>query len=355
VRFNNRILQEAFLLSAQFRVINVQCLCANVRKYTTLPLRNCQKYQPPLLLRNGHLNTLYAYFNCKLKGPDYQREIMETGDGDFVELDWKRQGSASLIVLLHGLEGSSKSTYIRRMAAMSAELGWDVCALHHRSCGGKMNRLPTLYHSGYTRDLHEFLQLKTQKYQKVRIVGYSLGGNVLLKYLGDGIYPIPANVHSAVAVSVPVHLRGCAIELSKFSNRVYEIGFLRGLKRKMLKKSEIFPELISAKKVRAVKRLVEFDNEFTAPLNNFNNAWDYYDQSGSLRFLSNIQVPTLLINAKDDPMLSEASFPYEIAKNAKHFYFCATDYGGHVGFANLKESYYWIDKEIVDFLTDKKL
>ncbi len=306
-------------------------------------------YKAPFLLRNGHLNTLYAYWRCKVPMPPFVREEVETRDGDFFSVDWWRGGYQKVILLLHGLEGSSSSTYIRRVATLAHAQGYDVCAINHRSCGGKLNRKPVLYHSGFTQDLHQMVQQLDRDYESIFAVGYSLGGNILLKYLGDGVFEVPGHLKQAVAVSTPVHLHSCAKAISQPSNFLYEMGFLRGLKQKMEEKAVEYPELIDLEQVKSIRRLVQFDDMMTAPIHGFANAVDYYTQCSSLPFLDKITIPTLLVNAQDDPMLRAPSFPYEMAESNPFFHFLAPKYGGHVGFADFKTRYYWIDRLILSF------
>ncbi len=309
---------------------------------------NYKPYKAPFLLRNGHLNTLYAYWFCKVPAPSFTRSKMNTQDGDFIDLDWLQTGSNKLLLLLHGLEGSTNSSYIRRMSTLAHQSGYDVCAMNHRSCGGQLNLKPTLYHSGFTQDLHQLVQMLQERYAHIAIAGYSLGGNVLLKYLGDGVYTIPKAVKAAVAISTPVHLSSCAVALSRPTNYLYEMGFLKGLKKKMIIKAEQHPAVLDKAVIYPIRRLVEFDHKVTAPLHGFRDAEDYYERCSSLPFLKQIKTHSLLVNALDDPMLGEASYPFD-NKNPK-LHFLAPKHGGHVGFAGFHSRFYWIDRIVLDFI-----
>ena len=280
--------------------------------------------------------------------PDYQRVRWETEDGDFFDLDFVNKGAKSVVILLHGLEGSSSSQYILGITNALSAFPIDVCAVNHRSCSGELNRTLGFYHSGYTKDLAFIVSELSKKYEKVSAVGYSLGGNMLLKYLGT--HEVPAEFKTGVALSVPAHLSSSAVRLNHWTNRPYAIQFLKTLNKKAVAKAKQFPEVLDYRKFQNIATLYEFDNKVTAPLHGFVDAEDYYAQSSSAQFLHNIQVPTLLVNAVDDSFLAPPCFPFEIAQDNPNFHFYAPKQGGHVGFARLKSNAYWSDDMVVRWL-----
>ena len=295
-------------------------------------------YSPAFLFVNRHFNTMYPYAMRRNNIPDYQRVRWETEDGDFFDLDFVNKGAKSVVILLHGLEGSSSSQYILGITN----------ALNHRSCSGELNRTLGFYHSGYTKDLAFIVSELSKKYEKVSAVGYSLGGNMLLKYLGT--HEVPAEFKTGVALSVPAHLSSSAVRLNHWTNRPYAIQFLKTLNKKAVAKAKQFPEVLDYRKFQNIATLYEFDNKVTAPLHGFVDAEDYYAQSSSAQFLHNIQVPTLLVNAVDDSFLAPPCFPFEIAQDNPNFHFYAPKQGGHVGFARLKSNAYWSDDMVVRWL-----
>ncbi|MBK8698152.1 MAG: alpha/beta fold hydrolase [Saprospiraceae bacterium] len=200
--------------------------------------RNCNEfglngiaYRPSLPFRNAHFNTMFPYALRRSPDPKYRRERWNTPDGDFFDLDFIDRGGKKVIILLHGLEGSSSSQYILGAASALSGLDADVCAVNHRSCSGEMNTTLGFYHSGFMKDLAFILDKLAEKYEGLAVVGFSLGGNMLLKYLGSH-HAIPSNLKTGVAVSVPVDLSSSAVRLNHWTNRPYAIQFLKTLRKK---------------------------------------------------------------------------------------------------------------------------
>lgn len=300
-----------------------------------------EEYKPSLLFKNHHFNTMYPYALRQRYKPVFSRERWETPDGDFFDLDFIKKGSDTLIILLHGLEGSSSSQYILGVAAALSNLPYDICAVNHRSCSGELNRTLGFYHSGFTKDLHQIVETLSKSYAQLGAIGYSLGGNMLLKYLGT--HNVPSQMKAALAFSVPAHLSSSAVRLNHWTNRPYAVQFLKTLNKKAVAKAKQFPEILDYRKFEKINTLLEFDNKVTAPLHGFVDAEDYYGQSSSAQFLHRIKTPALLINALDDSFLAPPCFPYEIAENHAFFHFYASPKGGHVGFAQLSSDNYWCD------------
>jgi predicted alpha/beta-fold hydrolase len=305
-------------------------------------------FAPPAFLRNGHVQTILGALLPRRLPPDCVREQLELSDGDFLDLDWIGGGRARCAIISHGLEGSSRDPCVRGLAAALNACGWDVLAWNFRGCGGRPNRLARFYHSGETGDLGAVIARAAGLYPHLALVGLSLGGNMTLKYLG-GRTPHP-NIRAAAAISVPVHLQSSALALdSRRGNRLYLGRFMRSLAAKIREKAARFPGEINAAGIRRVRSFAEFDDRFTARLHGFRNAEDYWRRSSSRPLLPDIRVPTLLLNALDDPFLTGESFPEAeaLASSALHLETPAT--GGHLGFVDLGG--HWSARRIPDFLS----
>lgn len=315
-----------------------------------MPLLNASDYRPQLLLRSAHMNTIYPYLFRNKVHPDYDRVRFQTKDQDFIDLDTLISGEKTLVIQAHGLEGSSESQYIRYMSKLLRKNKMDVVTMNHRSCSGEMNRKLQMYHSGFTDDLHEVVEAYEAAYDKIILIGYSLGGNVILKYMNDGVYPVSDKIKVVVAISTPVDLSSSGEKIATKENIIYERNFLRSLMQKMKEKSSDFPEEITEERMKKVSSLEDFDEIFTGPLNGFTGAQDYYTRCSSKPFLHKTDRPTLLINAVDDPFLARPSYPYDIARKHENLFFLAPKFGGHVGFATFGDFYYWHELKTLDFI-----
>ncbi|MFH0960491.1 MAG: alpha/beta fold hydrolase [Pseudomonadota bacterium] len=279
-----------------------------------MPLIYESGYKAPFLLRNPHVQIVPTLFR-KVEGVTYKRERIDTADGDFLDLDWSVIGSERLCIVLHGLEGDSGRPYMRGMVKALNRRGWDALALNFRGCSGEPNRQLRMYHSGETEDLQAVIRHASElrAYSQLALAGFSLGGNAILKYLGeqgDSVAPI---LKAAATISVPCDLRACSIRLEEFSNSPYLKRFLRMLRSKMETKSLLAPNIVSVAGYDQIRTLKEFDDRYTAPLHGFKDADDYYSQSSSKQFLKTVSIPTLLINSADDPFLSPNCYPAEEA------------------------------------------
>ena len=306
-------------------------------------------YTPSFFFKSGHINTMYSSLFRRTKSLSFKRKRINTADDDFFDLDLLENGEDKIVLLCHGLEGSSASKYIQATAALLSKNGYAIAAMNYRFCSGEINKQLITYHSGRTEDMHAAIHTVLPKYKAVYLVGFSLGGNLVLKYNGDGIYALDPKIKASVAVSVPVDLQGSSIRLQALENRLYTWRFLRTLSKKVRLKHQQFPEQVPVEKLKKVKKLIDFDEYFTSLLNGFKDAKDYYIQASSKPFLKSITRPTLLINALDDPFLSESCFPTEAATENPHFSLMTPQYGGHVGFVS-KGNYYWSEEQILGFL-----
>ena len=314
-------------------------------------------YKPPHIFKNGYVNTVFRtlFYDAQI---DFQRYRLELPDKDFIDLDFVLRGSKRIVLLVHGLEGSSKSKYVLSLAQNSSQMGLDVVAINLRGCSGEPNRLFASYHSGQTQDLQYVIgHLVKLGYEEVFLIGFSLGGNQVLKFLGTNDLS-DSVVKSAVGVSVPCDLSGSAVQIAKAENQIYLNRFLRSLKGKILEKSERFPELLlNREEILSISNFVDFDNLYTAPAHGFTDADNYYQQSSCKQYLKNINIPGLLINAKDDTFLSPSCYPEQEAAQNSYFHLEISRYGGHVGFNSslAARRNTWLAKRILHFLLTKNL
>lgn len=350
-----------------------------------MPLIAPSTYEPPTHLWNGHLQTIIPSLFRRVAVP-YVRERIEIPDDDFLDLDWaysvnsrqlpvaERTGGSPLtgngllftdnrlVILSHGLEGSSTSTYLAGMVRHLTRSGFDCLAWHYRSCGGELNRQQRFYHIGDTGDLHHVVQYAIAKgYRTIYLVGFSAGGNVTLKYLGEhgpahGGKTIDPAIKKAVTFSVPLDLIGATKRLEQWDSLVYNYRFNRTLKRKVLQKAALMPGVFQTEAVSKSRSVREFDALFTAPMNGFRNVTDYYTRSSSLQFVPNIAVPTLIINAKNDPFLSPECFPEAMARELPNVWMEFPAQGGHCGFVSktsgINGGAYWSEERAAAFLAD---
>jgi predicted alpha/beta-fold hydrolase len=309
-------------------------------------------YSPPSILFNGHLETIYPALLRRVTLPPYQRERITTPDNDFLDLDWLKRGSEKLIIISHGLEGNTSRAYVKGMAKALFSNGFDILAWNYRGCSEEMNRQLRFYHSGATDDLETvILHALKNNYTSISLVGFSLGGNLTLKYLGEE-RKRPDALHKAIVFSVPLDLHTSCLKISQPSNWIYSTRFLLSLKEKVQIKSRTIPEL-SAKGLSKIKTLMEFDDVITGPIHGFKNALDYYSRCSSLPVVHHILIPTCIINAANDPFLSTECFPAEQLKDHPMVQFVSPDRGGHVGFTEFgTKGLYWSERQAVAFLKD---
>ena len=294
-------------------------------------------YRPPWWYRGRHLQTLWGPLLRRGRAPALRRERIETPDGDFLDLDWLagREHSAPLVVVLHGLEGSARSHYAVGLLRGLAAIGWRGLVVHFRSCGGEVNRSRRLYHSGDTEDL-EFVVgclLACEPQVPLGLVGISLGGNVLLKWLGELGERVPAPVAAAAAISTPFNLAACAAVLDRGLNRrLYTANFLSTMKAKLDQKADLYRDFLDLPAARRAKTFAEYDRLVTAPLNGFADEQDYWARSSSAQFLPGIRRPTLLINALNDPFMPASALPRAAVAASRWLEADFVEQGGHAGF-----------------------
>lgn len=316
-----------------------------------MPIIHSSDYQRPKLLFNRHLETIIPGITRKVKNlPSYKRIRIDTPDQDFLDLDWYQSDSDKLLILSHGLEGDSHRPYIEGMVKKFHSKGWNVIAWNCRGCSGEMNNTPRFYHSGATEDLDTVVNFALKlEVSNITMGGFSLGGNLTLKYLGEA--KRDKNIKSAFAFSVPIDLKGVCHEIDKPHNFLYCNRFLKSLKEKGKAKNEKIPGSVDVDQLMKVENMYQFDNVVTAPLHGFDSADDYYAKCSARNFIEGIEIPTLLVNALNDPFLSESCFEQTKFESSKNVYFEMPKFGGHVGFSsNQNNGTFWSEDRAFRFI-----
>lgn len=312
-------------------------------------------YRPPRWLPGGHAQTLYPLL-IKPEAVAFRRERWDTPDGDFIDIDWKEAPDAGpqtpLLLVFHGLEGSSNSHYARALVGAANRLGWSGAVVHFRGCSGEPNRLPRAYHSGDSDEIDWILRRFEQRLPDRRryAVGVSLGGNALLKWLGERGTAANDLLCAAAAISAPVDLAACGHHLARGFNHIYTRHFLSTLKPTSAAKLKRFPGLFDEHRLRRAKTLYEFDELVTAPLHGFASADDYWFRASSKPWLASIDTPTLLLNARNDPFFPAHALP-QTAQVSSRVRLDFPDEGGHVGFVcgHLPGHLDWMPQRVLRF------
>jgi uncharacterized protein len=315
-----------------------------------------ERFEPLLWLRGRHAQTVFGPLFRPPPRVSVRRERWELSDGDFLDVDrLEGDAKAPLLVVLHGLEGSSSSHYVRGLLARARERGWRALALNFRSCSGEPNRLLRSYHSGETGDFDEAMRRARSESPQVPVVcaGCSLGGNVLVKWLGE--QGERAKVAAAAALCVPFDLALCAAALDGPGAMawLYRSRFLHTLRRKALAKARRFPGLFDVERVSRARTLRDFDDALTAPVHGFSGARDYYAQSSSGPFVPRVRVPLLLLSTEDDPFIPASCLPREAAQLNPHVRLETHARGGHLGFvAGPLRPRFWAERRAIEFLAE---
>lgn len=311
-------------------------------------------FKPAWWLPNSHFQTLWpSLFRRQIKHLVLKRERLELPDGDFVDLDWAdNKKPCPIVMILHGLEGSIESPYAKGMLQALQKSGWRGVFMHFRGCSGENNRFARSYHSGDTCDVDYVAREIKRRERSIPLaaIGFSLGGNVLVKWLGETGAKNPLT--AAVAISVPFELGKVARRINRGFSRLYQRHFLHYLRLKMKKKFSDRKAPIPMPPLKQLRTLVDYDNQITAPLHGFKDAEDYYTKSSSRQFISQISIPTLLLQAKDDPFMVDDLLPTqeELPDQVK---LELLDKGGHVGFVSGRFPWaadYWLEKRVPAFL-----
>jgi predicted alpha/beta-fold hydrolase len=318
-----------------------------------MPILSSNYHNPPIFYFNGHLETILPSIWRKVEGVTYQREKIDTPDGDFLNLDWSRVGGNRLLIVSHGLEGDSQRHYARGLVKLFNQNGIDVLVWNNRSCGGEINRQPILYHHGSTYDLDTVVKhaLSKTNYTGIFLAGISMGGAQTLNYLGQQGKNLSPLILRAAVYSTPVHLPSSAATLRRWSNSFYSRKFLGKLKKKMEAKGKQFPGLVDLDRLPQVRDFDDFDTHYTAKLHGFKDAADFYEQASPHSWIQDIGIPTLILNAKHDPLLGEECYPVAFAKSSEAIFLEMPTRGGHTGFTISNSEFNFAEYRLLEFLT----
>ena len=316
-------------------------------------------FSPSLPFRNGHFNTMYRPLFMK-ETCNYTRKRIVTWDHDFIDLDFSKVGSNTLALLIHGLEGSSESKYMISTTNKLNSKGIDTVAFNLRGCSGEDNLLLSTYHSGKTEDVDFVVNylLDNYEYENIIIAGFSLGGNLTLKYMGEYADEISPKIKGAIATSVPIDIASSEREMNKMKNKLYIEQFLKTIRLKVLEKSYKFPDFkLDKEKLFNAKRFKHLEYLYTVPVFGFDSPEDYWKKASSKPYLPKINKPTLLINAQDDSFLPKECFPIEEAGDSDTFFLEISKYGGHVGYITSfkQQESRWLENRISRFIDENIL
>ena len=311
-------------------------------------------YTPPFGLSNRHLQTLLAGFLRKAPRIVYERQRIATFDDDFIDLDWSKKGHARIAIISYGMEGTSDRPYVRGMVSALNNEGWDVVVWNYRGCSGEPNRKIHFYHGGLTADLYAVVaETVRQNYSTIVLIGFSLGGNLVLNYLGRRDQPIPPEIKKAVAISAPCDVADCAEQLRKPSGKIYTKIFLRAFREKIRAKMKIRPNDLNDIGYDKINCLEDYDQRYTVPHFGFESAIAFYKWVSSRQHVPRINIPTLIINARNDPFMGRGCFPIEEAQKNPNLFLEMPDSGGHLGFITFPSNQPgWIEKRLLAFLKD---
>lgn len=310
----------------------------------------------PMSLGNGHTDTILPFLLRPIKRQNYKRERIYTDDDDFLDLDWVKNKKKNLVILSHGLESSSRAQYIQGMADHFKNNGYDILAWNYRGCSGELNKTIKYYHSGATYDLEAVVNhaIAQNVWDNIFLIGFSLGGNLTLKYAGEKADKMNPKIKGICVFSTPCCLKTSSYKLKSGFNKIYTNEFLKTLKEKVYaKEKQLIENGFDTSAVKKLNSLPDFDELFTAPLHGFKDANDYYEQSSSKDFISSISVSTLIINAQNDPFLSPECYPYKEVSENSFLSMEVPKNGGHVGFYTPSfKNILWSEKRAYKFFMD---
>ena len=309
-------------------------------------------YLPSRIWQNPHVSTIYPSAFRKVNGVNYTRERLELSDGDFLDLDWSKSSANNhkLAIFTHGFLGNSTRPYLLGGVKAFNLANYDALAWNHRGLGGENNRFEKITTHGSSNDLEEVINyvLSKKQYTEIILVGYSKGGNISMKYAGQKAENIPSEIKKIIAISSPTDLQGSVDVMGK--NGFYTERFKTKLIKFLLNRSELIDNQI-LKDFSKFKYLDDFTDNYIAPLHGFKNGRDYYEQCAAMQFVDKIRVPTLILNAKNDPVLSESCAMLDVAKHSDYIFSEVPNHGGHCGFFQPNsDGIYWGDKRIVEFV-----
>lgn len=298
---------------------------------------------------NAYLETLGPYLWGRRPEVAFDRERLELSDGDFLDLDWLIKGADSLIIISHGMEGNSRDHFIAESASFLS-ISNDILVWHYRSCSGELNRLPRFYHSGDIADLDTVVHhaISTQRYTNLILLGFSIGGSLTINYLGSQF--VHTSIRGGVVFSTPLDLLATSNKLRSGINRYLHRAFLNKWKKKIKSKAAQFPDRFSTEGLDDILRLDALLEKYVLQVDGFDTKEEYYEKWSSAQFLSAIQVPLLIVNAQNDPLISPECFPYQECASSEYVFLETPKYGGHTGFSKKKEGLPWYVFRINDFV-----
>lgn len=317
-----------------------------------MPLVTPSSYKPnPIYLGNKHMETLVPSLLARVSDLAYERERLELPDGDFLDLDWMRKENQRLVILSAGMEGNSERHYIKRAAKYFYERGWDALAWNYRGCSGELNRLPKFYSYADTDDFRAVINhaIAVGAYSKVALIGFSMGGCLVTKYLGEQTAPHP-NVKASVSFSVSCNLLNSMKETEKKKNSIYSRYFINKLKEKLQSKALLHTSIKNIPR----DKIILFDDYlryYNIPFHGFIDAADFYAQSSCEQFIPSIKVPSLMVNALNDPILGNECYPYKAAQDNSNFFLETPKTGGHLGFSLIHSKNSWMEIRAHEFIT----
>lgn len=303
---------------------------------------------------NGHLQTVLPAILRRVS-TTYERERLILSDGDFVDLDWVDNGSQNLALLSHGLEGNSSRHYMMGMANRFSDEQWDVLAWNCRSCSGEMNRRFRLYNHGEIGDIGEVIHhaLQVKNYQRILLIGFSMGGSILMKYLGVQGREVPEAIIGGIAFSSPCDLKASVDALEEPGNGFYKRRFFKSLSKKVMDKAADYPGRLDLSKLEEIGHWRDFDEYYSAPLGGYEDAADFYRQASAKHFMSGTDRPILLVNALNDPILPPACSPVALCEGHPRLFLEMPGSGGHVGFSLARKPYAWSEYRAIQFLREQ--
>lgn len=310
--------------------------------FLLMPLLEPSAYtRRPWYMPGMHWETIVPSVFFKEPDPGYERQRLELADGDFLDVDWLRQSSNRCMIISHGLEGSADRFYVKRTARYFYQRGYDIAAWNCRSCSGEMNRLPRFYHHGATEDLAAVVnEVLSRGFEEVVLMGYSMGGSMSLKYAGERL--TDGRIKAVITFAVPCSLRDSSETLSQQGNRFYEQRFLKKLIRKITIKAAQHPE-ISIDGIEQLETFDQFHDRYTAPLHGFSSRNHFFERATCDQYMPEIQIPTLIVNAANDPMLGEKCYPRSMAEASANLFLEIPRRGGHAGFTLSGKPYSYME------------
>ncbi len=321
-----------------------------------MPIINSCYQAPPLWVRGKHFETIIPALFRKVEGVIYQRERLYTADKDFIDLDWSKVGSKKVAIIAHGAEGDTQKPYILGMVKELNAEGWDTLSWNLKGCSGEINQQKGFYHAASSEDLSHVVNfvVGTKKYKEVALIGFSIGGCITLKYLGERKGALSRKISKAVALSAPCDLYACSQNLSNGVNRLYSSYFLMTLKVKIQKKLKLYPEILESIEWSKIDNFLEFEDYVTTPLLGYDDAFECYEKCSPKKMINDISIPTLIINAKNDPFMNKECFPIEECHKSSKVFLEIPSYGGHIGF--MKDSLhgrYFSEERTTQFLNER--